>query len=526
MPQETASRSPDFLDAYQQGLLNEFFRLPPGATAAALELPRNSQRQELVAALKSYAQRLDAPAAVLENIERLSHPRSRAVVTGQQTGLLLGPTYTLSKAVTAINLARELDTPERPVVPVFWLASQDHDSNEANHTYLLDSSESLHRLKVELPSGVPVGRVEFAPEMLAAVNHGFASLNPRPRFLEEVENLLTESGAVAHSYSDWFAAILMRFLGGAGLIPLDPLEPDLARLAGSVLRAEIAEPELSSEAINDAGLHLKRLGYEPQLGRGANATNLFIELTLDGQLRRELLRYRGGHFMAAGEKFSAAELLARLEDDPTCITPAAGLRPITQDAILPTALFVIGPGELKYVAQLRGVYEQHDVAMPLVHPRASATVLEPAAARLLNGFGLSATDFVKDPAGQLERILLERHRYAARFSATAYELEAIFQKLLVDVEQIDVTLTGTVTRGRKHLESTLRRLREKSAAALAQRDSTTTRQFERLSAHLLPLGDPAERTLSPFSHVLKFGLEPLVERFLAMETSGAQVLEL
>ncbi len=526
VPQQTTHRPPDFVSAYQQGLLKEFFQLPSGATAAALALPRNTKRAELVAALKGYAGRVGAPAAVLANIDKLAHPHARAVVTGQQAGLLLGPTYTMSKAATAVILARQLDTPERPVVPIFWLATQDHDADEVDHTYLLDGSESLHRVAVGLPPGVPVGRAPFEPAMLAAVTQTLRELEPRPRFLDEVELLLGESGGLARTYGDWFAAILMRFLGEAGLIPLDPLEPDLARLAGDVLRAEIAAPELSSEAINAAGVRLKKLGYEPQLGRGVNATNLFIELIKDGSTKRVLLRHRGGVFTADGEKFSASDLVARLDDDPSCITPAAGLRPVTQDAMLPTALFVLGPGELKYVAQLRGVYELHQVAMPLAHPRASVTVLEPAAVRLLSRFGLNAADFARDPSGQLERILLERHHYAGNFSIATDELESTFTKLLHDVEQIDVTLMGTVRKGHKHLEATLARLRDKSAAALSKRDVTTSRQFERLSAHLLPLGQPAERTLSPFSHVLKFGLEPLVERFLALEPSGAQVVEL
>ncbi|NLG09317.1 MAG: bacillithiol biosynthesis cysteine-adding enzyme BshC [Deinococcales bacterium] len=523
-PEPTHRLPTDFTAAYGSGALADFFELPPGDTAAALTLDRPVDRERLARALERYARKLGAPAAVLENVEKLRHPQARAVVTGQQTGLLLGPTFTLSKAVTAIRLARQLDTPERPVVPVFWLATQDHDTAEVDHTYVLDGDEALHRLAVELPRDVPVGRVPLSRAMVSQVLAGLAACSPAPRFLPEVTALLEETAASVATFSDWFGAVLMRLLGEEGLVPVDPLQPDLAALTTGVLRAELEQPGRSTAAINEAGDRLAALGFEPQLGRGANATNLFLELPGAGLPRRVLLRLQGRSFFAEGRELSRAELLARLEDDPTLITPAAGLRPVVQDALLPTAVAVFGPGELRYVAQLRGVYRAHGVAMPLAWPRAVATVLEPAAQRLLERYGLSAVRFRGAPRAELERVLLERHGFAERFGSAVEQVEETFERLLGEVQGIDPTLGGTVERGRRHLELTLRRLRDKSAAALAERDATTRRQFARLEAHLLPLGQPAERVLTPFSHALKFGLEPLLERFLALEPSGEQEL--
>lgn len=515
-----------FGTAYASGALNDFFDLAPGDLGAALRVERLAARPQLADALQRYAEQLGAPAPVLKNIERLRHPEARAVVTGQQVGLLLGPTYTLSKAVTAIRLAQRLDTPERPVVPIFWLATQDHDVAEVDHTYVLDGDERLHRLKVQLPYDSPAGRAPVTSTMLAQVRSELEALTPRPRFLEEVWRLVEESAA-AGGFGDWFAALLTRLLGGSGLVLVDPLRPDFARLTLDVVRAEIADPGRSADAINGAGGRLKALGFEPQLGRGVNASNLFIELGAEpGPSKRVLLRYQGRKFFADGREFTAAELLARLDDDPSAITPAAGLRPVTQDAALPTAVLVLGPGELRYVAQLRGVYAEHGVPMPLAWPRASAAVLEPAAARLLHAVGLSAAEFRTRREQELERLVLERSGQLERFESATTTIEEALAQLLSEAEQLDPTLLGTVERGRRHLKMTLERLRGKSARALLERDETTRRQFERLAAHLLPLGQPAERLLSPFSHALKFGVEPLLDRFLAMEPSGEQELVL
>ena len=520
------SRTSDLNAEYSRGALGDFFALQPGDVDGAMAQRRTVDRSALVAALARYAERFGAHEAVRRNLEKLAHPAARVVVTGQQTGLMLGPLYTLSKAYAAINLAKRLDTPERPVVPVFWLASQDHDVAEIDHTYLLDSSETLRRVSVRLPDGVPAGRVPLLDEYVDTVIAAITAMTPEARCRALVTRMLQTSARASTSFADWFGAQVYALLGETGLILVDPLERDVASQFGPVLRRELEDPAVTPAAINDAGRRLKELGFEPQLGRGADATNLFVELTDADVPRRVLLRWDGRSFSADGRRFSRTDLLAMLDDDPSVITPAAGLRPVTQDALLPTAVFVLGPGELKYVAQLGGVYRHHHVPMPLAWPRARVTVLEPAAARLLDGFGLSADEFKRRGSSVLGEMLLERHGHAGSFNRAAGELETLFDELLAEVAAIDPTLKGTVARGRRHLDITLHKLRGKSAAALARRDSDVKRQVERLSAHLVPLGQDAERVLSPYSHILKFGARPLLDRFAQLEPSGSQELRL
>src|SRR5690606_28009300 len=161
-------RPPDLRTAYLAGGLEPFFPLAPGDVGAALGLRREVDRAARAAAVRPHAQRLGAPEESLRSLERLAHPRAMAVVTGQQAGLLTGPLYTLAKALTAVRLAERLDTEDRPVVPVFWVASQDHDVAEVDHAYLLDASETLRRVEVRLPEGVAVGRIPLTGDMDAA----------------------------------------------------------------------------------------------------------------------------------------------------------------------------------------------------------------------------------------------------------------------------------------------------------------------------------------------------------------------
>ena len=514
-------QSPSFADYYAAHKLDNLFRLEPGDTAAALATPRNADRPALAAALRDQAERLGAPAEVFASLERLAESESRVVVTGQQTGFLLGPLYTLSKAVSAIALAARLNTDDKPVVPVFWLASQDADSAEIDHTYLLDYSERLHRVSVPLPEGVAAGHIPFEDQFLETALEAAETFGGPEPYRDEVVRLLRETAACSRTFADWFAAILYRLLGHTGLIVMNPLEPEVARLFRPVLEAELAEPLRSSAAINEAAEALRERGFTPQLGRAAGATNLFLEE--DGQ--RHLLRFDGKAFSTDTASYTREDLLKRLEEDPASLTPAAGLRPITQDAALPNVATVVGPGELRYFAQLKGVYEAHGVPMSLVWPRTTATVLEPPVSRILEKFDLTAAQVQSDFSGVKADKLLELHGHKLAFDNRLRALKNLTASMKKDVSGIDPTLERTVARAGETLEEIFGKLEAKSAAALGERDDTYTRQFARLAAHLLPNGTPQERLISPFSFFLKFGVENVMKRMLELPAEGDHILK-
>ena len=509
-----------FETAYQNHGLSTLFALEPEATEAALAQPRPVDRLHLTEVLERQAERLEAPAAVFESLEKLKHSDSRVVVTGQQTGLLLGPLYTLSKAVSAVKLAAQLSTEARPVVPVFWLAAQDADSAEIDHAYLLDMDETLHRLSLPLPDGVPAGRIPLSEAWPQTVLQDLEAFRGPEAHKQEVTDLLRRTAARAQTFADWFGALLYELLGAQGLVVLNPLEPDAAELFAPILRAELSDPLRSGESVNTAAATLRELGYTPQLGRAEGATNLF--LTTDGQ--RRLLRFDGASFQTDAGCYSQSELFARLNADPTCLTPAAGLRPITQDAALPTAATVVGPGELRYIAQLRGVYEQHGVAMPLIWPRTTVTILEPPVARMLAKFGLSAEALQADWQGLEAQTLLRLHGHKLAFDNRLRALQNLAASLRADVSAIDPTLERTVSRAETELKEIFSRLETKSAAALADRDDIYTRQFGRLHAHLLPDGTPQERLISPFSFFLKFGIRSVMNALLTLPAKGEHEL--
>jgi bacillithiol biosynthesis cysteine-adding enzyme BshC len=516
--------SSSFVTDYLAGEFSSFFRVVPGDTAAALAEDPKRPRAELAAALREEAGRLGAPPAALAAIERLARPNSRVVVTGQQPGLLLGPAFTISKAISAIRLARRLDEEDRPVVPVFWVAAQDHDGAEIDHAHILDAQERVHRLALPLPPDVPSGSIPWRDEWRESVRTGLELSAPRGEHLIEVLRLIDEAAERAQSYADLFGGILYRLLGEHGLVVLDPTRPALAPLFRGVLERELADPRASVDAIVTAGERMRELGNEPQLGRGQDATNLFLCEDEGGMPRRRLLRFDGQSFHTSSRSYESEELRSILCREPWRITPAAGLRPVTQDAVLPTAAFVVGPGELRYLAQLGGVYRHHGIEMPLVWPRAGTVVLEPPVRRILERWELDYRTYASERGAALERVLLERHGHADAFESLLDRLESDGEELVRHVRAIDPTLDGTVSRSGRRIDRSIRMMRSKAAQALARQDEITRRQFERLESQLFPAGMQQERCLSPFSFFLKFGIGPMMALYLQAGETGEHLL--
>lgn len=500
--------SPSIAGAYRAGSLREFIRLPPdGLQAGLAEVRPDVNRAALADALRAYHRDLGTLDASVEALlERLAHPASRVVVTGQQAGVLTGPAYSVHKGADAALLARQLDTEAQPVVALYWVASQDHDAAEVAGTTLLDLSERLHRLTLNLPAGRPVGRLEWQPSWTAQVEALFDEFDAPAPHRERVRARFRAASRPGGSMADVFARLIHGLLGAAGLLVLDPLHPALARLMAPTLARELTQPLLSSERIEEAARRLEGAGFTPQLRRPAGATNLFIEED-DGQ--RRLLRFDGKAFHTEAGTYTRDALLAVLDADPSCLTPAAGLRPVVQDAVLPTVAFVVGPGEIAYGAQLREVYALHDLKQPLLWPRLSVTWLEPNVARLLDRLNATAAQVQADPEGVLGRALAGERQAGALSMERLQALNAQLGALTREIGGLDVTLEGAAERTRARTHARIAHLQHLAIRALARQENDRTGQLTRLKLHLLPHGIPQERSMNFLTYLLKHGDVPL-----------------
>lgn len=517
---------------YRAGRLSEFFRWGVQNLAQVQvhsPLRADLSRAELVAALRQYHQDLGTLNAAVEmQLERLSHPQSRVVVTGQQAGLLTGPSYSVHKGADAVLLARQLHCEEAPVLPVYWVASQDHDAAEVASTTLLDRNEVLHRLTLDLPQGLPVGRVMWQADWTVQVMNLLDAFDAPDQHRQAVKARVKSAINGGGSYADVFARLIHGLLGASaalpdGLLVLDPLHPALARLMAPALERELQDPLLSSARIEEAAQRLQALGFVPQLRRPPGATNLFLEEQDGG---RRLLRVGENEFFTdGGHHYALADLQELLHAEPTRLTPAAGLRPIIQDTLLPTLAFVVGPGEIAYGAELREVYPLHGLEQPLLWPRLSVTWLEPNVARLLRRFGASAAQLQADPEGVLGRALAQEQGAAALSLSTLDGVQAQLQQLTESVAQLDPTLVRPAQRTQQRTLARLAHLQSQATRALARAEDDRSGQLTRLKKHLLPLGHPQEREMNFLTYLLKHGQKPL-ELLLGLPAGYAGEVEI
>ena len=444
---------------------------------------------------------------VRQRIEELGHPRAVAVVTGQQTGLFGGPLFTLYKALTAVQLAARLRVElRRPVIPVFWMASEDHDLAEADHIQLLDRTGTPVTLR-HAPWGSPPGfipaNLRLGPAIAETLERAWALL-PSTEFAPDLRNALGEAFAPERTLAEAFARWMVHLLGECGLVLVDGADPGLKLLAAGILRRELDAAPCSSQSILAASESLRALGYPVQIEARPDGVNCF--LLREG--RRGLVRDGNGFRLRDSKQMiPAAELQRLAQDEPERFSPNVALRPVVQDFLFPTLAYVAGPGELAYFAQLRPVYQAFDVLMPLVVPRASLTLVEPRIGQLLERFRLGLPDLTLEPEQLASRVL--RAHLSPDLEATLTKAREsvgeIFRGVGEVIGAVDPTLKATVGQTAGHVQGHFDQLERKAVQALKRRESEMRQQVQRVREALMPGGKLQERVLPLLPFLVRYG---------------------
>jgi bacillithiol biosynthesis cysteine-adding enzyme BshC len=457
--------------------------------ATAIHFPAE-RRAELVNALREQ----NAPGPALE---RIAQPGTVAVLTGQQVGLFSGPCYTIYKALTAARLARSLTESGVPAVPVFWLATEDHDFEEVNHSWVFNAANEPVRLAVEAPNGErrPVGDIVIDAPPVDVLRRTLAGLP----FGDDVAALVAEAYTPGATLGAAFAKLLERLLAGERILLFDPMHPASRRLAAPMLaKAARMGPELT-ERVLERNRELTAAGYHVQVH--VEPQTSFVFLLENG--RRLTLRRDGLEYAADGRRFSAEELAGRAES----LSPNALLRPVIQDAMFPTVAYVGGPAELAYLSQSQMIYESLLGRMPVAVPRQSATLLDARAGKLLDRYELSLPDFfhgsdvVREkiasklvPAG-LERMIGE----------TRVETGALLDRLERALAGFDPTLAASFEKSRRKIDYQLAKTGHKAARQALRRDERASAEAAYLCGLVFPEKHLQERLYSILPFVARHG---------------------
>jgi len=483
----------DFTYHFQQ--VAKFYRhdphTPRSFARAALEIQYpDSRRAALVEALR--AQNGDS-----QSLTRLAQPGTVAVVTGQQVGLFSGPAYTFYKAATAARLARKLTADGIPAVPVFWLATEDHDFAEVNHAWVFDAQGDSQMLKVDAPADSagrqhPVGGIIVDKPPVDQLRRLLEGLP----YADEVTQAVENAYRPGISMGEGCRALLKTLCAKLDLIFIDPLDPAIRKIAAPfIVEALGAAPDLKAgllernQQLTDAGYHAQ-VHIEPK-------TSLFFLL-------------ENGERLALRRKDSEYAALAPRAAD---VSPNALLRPVMQDYLFPTIAYVGGPGELAYLAQSQVIYDRLLGRMPVVLSRAGFTLVDERSAKVMQRYGLTATDVFVHTETLKDRIarklvpapVVQSMENAA--AAVARRVEDVKAELL----RFDPTLAAALEKSEAKIVYQMAKMRRKTEKEVLRRDARAAAGAQHLSSMLYPHRHLQERFYSILPFLAQNGL-PLADQ--------------
>jgi bacillithiol synthase len=473
----------------------------------------DSRRARVSQILERQNRAWGASSKTLANIERLKRGALTAV-TGQQVGLFGGPLFSIFKALTAVKLAEQATAAGVDCVPIFWLATEDHDLAEVNHIALASEHGLPEKFAVEslgVPDA-PVGTVKFGPEIDPLVRRAADLLGE-----SEVTAWLREAYRPGESFGSAFALLFTKLFADFGVILLDPADKDFHDLAEPLFRAAIERAAELDDALLERGKAIETAGYHQQV-KVTSATALLFEVK-DGA--RTVIRRRnngpngGGEFVVGEERISSADLIARLEDSPEKFNPNVLLRPVVQDYLLPTLVYTGGAAEVAYFAQVGVVYEKLLGRVTPILPRFSATLLEPKPERILNRYNLGLAEILRGPEEVREAIASRTlpQDLQARFSEAYAGVERSMSAVRESIAKLDSTLVQAADRARTRMWYQINRLHRRASRAELLRNEVIARHADALSHALFPNRSLQEREVAGISFAARYGPQLLDDLF-------------
>ncbi len=452
-----------------------------------------------------------ASAKALENIERLRRG-TVAAVTGQQVGLFGGPLFSIFKALTAVKLAETATAAGVECIPIFWLATEDHDLAEVNQVALLSEQGVLQPFSLEgraleraVVTDAPVGTVKFGPEIDSVVEGMAALLGD-----SAVTGWLRQAYRPGESFGSAFAILFARLFAEWGVVLLDPADKEFHELAKPLFGAAIERASELNEDLLARGKAIEAAGYHQQV-KVTSATTLLFEVKNGARtvVRRKNsgARDTGDEFVVGEERASREELRERIDKAPERFNPNVLLRPVVQDYLLPTLVYTGGAAEVAYFAQVGVVYEKLLGRVTPILPRFSATLLEPKPDRILTHFQLGMPDVFLGPEKLREAIAARSlpPDLQERFEEAYASVERSMAALRESIGKLDSTLIDATENTRASIATNIDRLRAKVARAEQQRNEVITRKADALSGALYPHKALQEREVAAVSFVARYG---------------------
>lgn len=476
---------------YRQEELLDFLHLPyrKASFKKQIELKRNQysseQRALLTDILKKQYNGIEISSVVEKNLSLLAHDKTFTVTTGHQLSLFTGPLFFIYKILHTIRLSEELNKEytEFKYVPVYWMATEDHDFEEIKSVDLFGKTFSW-----ETDQKGPVGRFELT--RLDEVKKEILEFFSGDQLLEIEEILNSYSGK---DLAEATLKLVNRLFSQYGLIIIDGDCKELKKSFIPVMLKEI-ETEFAHRAVSKTNVQLERDGLKVQVH--AREINLFY---MDNGIRERILDVDSGYFIEGVGKLSKEELLDKVKSEPECFSPNVVLRPLYQEWLLPNLSYIGGVGEIAYWLQLRGVFDEMNVPFPLLGVRNSLLWIDPINSKKLAKIDLTLEDLFLD-TDHLKRSYVNRN---AEESVDMTPVQAQFQKLketlLEKVVSTDPNLERMAIAEVVKMAKQIENIGEKLFKSIKSKHDNELQTIDQLKNKLFPGNGLQERSVNLFS---------------------------
>ncbi|ARD49209.1 bacillithiol biosynthesis cysteine-adding enzyme BshC [Sporosarcina sp. P37] len=476
---------------------------------------RSFQRTRLASVVKEYMKPFGISELAAKHIQELAED-ALVVIGGQQAGVLTGPLYSVHKAVSVILLAKQQRAVlERPVVPVFWIAGEDHDINEINHTYTPQSGKAVKRQfkQPAILKTMASDTVYDQKEMTAYIKKIFKSYGETAYTQSLLQDVL-QTVQQQRTYTGFFTSLMNRLFSAHGLLFIDAACKPLRELESPYFSQMIENAEAMAESVYSTEQQLQTMGYAKPIESEEQDANLFYV----HDTGRVLLRRKDHKFVneQAGISFSEGEMHELAKNKPWLLSNNVATRPIMQDLVFPVLAFVGGPGEIAYWSLLKGAFHILGIRMPVIVPRLSITLVNRQVQEALKLTGITIDRVLDHQLPSHQELWLEQlrdERFDQLLDETKNQLEAQYEQLHSHLETTDPALLQLLDKNLQFHKGQFDYLKKKKEQSTLLKHHVQFGRFHLISEQLFPEGSLQERLYSPYFYMNQFG-QGLIDELL------------
>lgn len=475
-------------------------------------LGRSFNRKGLVEAITHFHMKHNASNESNDNVKKLLNEDTFVVIGGQQAGLLTGPLYTIHKIISIIQLAKKYESELNvTVVPVFWIAGEDHDIDEINHIHTIQEKtikKQTYYQRTTFSNSASKTQLD-KPEMkkwIKKIVSTFEETNYTNTLLEELNMELDNSS----TYVDFFAKLLFKLFSKEGLVLIDADDSKIRKLETNLFEEMVYKQDLVRSVLKDTKSKLVKAGYEETLHISEQCIHLFYHSN-EGRQLLELAENEGSYQTKNNSyQFTKEELCRIAKETPELLSNNVVTRPIMQEYLFPTLAFVGGPGEIAYWAELKDIFKVFQLEMPPVFLRHMFTIFERNIVSAMDDFGIGIEEVLQTSIEEMKKDWLDKQiklDYKTSFSEVRKSIEELHKPLQEITNKVTPNLIDFSKKNYEKIDDQILILERKIEETILKQNEEQLAKWNRIISAISPNGKPQERVLNIYYFINKYGFD-------------------